>query len=226
MKGEPFFKVDRVDLEFLRRDWENLAEPYTADRRIVERWFQHLVKLYSARGRAYHNLSHIRSLMVLGDSVKGRLRNCDGLKFAVWFHDAVYHTRRKDNEERSAELASQSLIELGVPAELRELVGEMILATKQHQTDGSSTDLDYFLDLDLSILGSEEQTYLRYSAAIRREYWWVPRGTYRRGRQEVLASFLNRKSIYYTEEMGLRYEQQARRNIEHEIESLLTNTRT
>jgi predicted metal-dependent HD superfamily phosphohydrolase len=164
-------------------------------------------------------------LFRIGDSVKASIRDHDGLKFAIWFHDAIYRTRRKDNEERSAELASQSLQQLGVPVETKDLVCGMILATKDHLAAGSSDDLKLFLDLDLSILGSDGEVYQRYSEAIRREYWWVPSSVYREGRRAVLASFLNRESIYYTEEISRRYEQQARRNIEHEIDSLLTGTR-
>ncbi len=38
------------------------------------------------------------------------------VRLAVWFHDAVYDSRAKNNEERSGELATSTLPVLGVPA--------------------------------------------------------------------------------------------------------------
>ncbi|MCI0336572.1 MAG: hypothetical protein L0226_03275, partial [Acidobacteria bacterium] len=142
------------------------------------------------------------------------------LCFAIWFHDAVYNTRKRDNEELSAELAAEKLSQFKIPVETIELVRQMVLATKEHRNHGFSEDINFFLDFDLSILGSEDQVYQSYSEAIRKEYWWVPTILYRQGRRKVLESFLERESIYFTSEMAQKYEQQARRNIKREIESL------
>jgi predicted metal-dependent HD superfamily phosphohydrolase len=214
------FKISEKEIDFLRRRWESLFCEYDADKRDVEDLYHQLVRLYSAEGRAYHNLSHIRSLLDLSDTFRDRIQNYQALGFAVWFHDAIYDTRKKDNEELSAKLAVKSLGRFKVLFDTLVLTCEMILATSEHRNKGDSEDLNLFLDLDLSILGSEEQVYRSYAQAIRKEYWWVPGSLYNAGRKKMLASFLERKSIYLTREMVERFEEQARRNIRREIESL------
>ena len=98
----------------------------------------------------------------------------------------------------------------------------MILATKDHSGKNLSYDAKLFLDMDLAILGMNEEIYKEYSQAIRREYAWVPESMYRKGRKKVLKSFVERERIYFTDEMKARYEAQARKNINSEIKSLDT----
>ncbi len=60
----------------------------------------------------------------------------------------------------------------------------------------------------------------KYSRAIRQEYFWVPELIYRRERSKILKSFIAREVIYFTGEMKKRFEEQARKNINGEINSL------
>jgi predicted metal-dependent HD superfamily phosphohydrolase len=214
------FKISEKEIDFLRRRWEALFCGYDADEQDVEDLYLQLVRLYSAEGRAYHNLTHISSLLDLGDTFRDRIQNYQALGFAVWFHDAIYDTRKHDNEELSAKFAVKSLGRFKVLVDTLVMTCEMILATREHRNKGGSEDLNLFLDLDLSILGSEEQVYRSYAQAIRKEYWWAPGSLYSKGRKKVLESFLERESIYLTPEMVDRFEEQARRNIRREIEFL------
>jgi predicted metal-dependent HD superfamily phosphohydrolase len=214
------FKISKKEIDFLWGRWESLFFGYDADKGDVEDLFHQLARLYSAGGRAYHNLSHVRSLLDLSDTFRDRIQNYHALSFAIWFHDAIYDTRKKDNEELSAKFAVKSLGRFKIPVDTLALICEMILATREHQSKDGSEDLNLFLDLDLSILGSEEQVYRSYAQAIRKEYWWAPGSLYNEGRKKVLVSFLERESIYLTREMANMLEEQARRNIRREIESL------
>jgi predicted metal-dependent HD superfamily phosphohydrolase len=214
------YKTGQEEIELLRRHWEDLLSSFGADQNEVDELFQQLVVLYSARGRAYHNLSHIRSLVDLSRSVRERIENYQALSFAIWFHDAIYNTRKKDNEELSAKFAVKSLSRFKIPFDTLALSCEMIVSTREHRKNGLSEDINFFLDLDLSILGSEESVYGSYASAIRKEYWWAPEYLYSRGRKKVLESFLLRESIYLTPELAQMFEENARRNIEREIASL------
>jgi len=216
-RREPF-KVEKTDIEDLQERWERLARSYSSDRTLIIELFNQLKALYSSRGRFYHNLSHLRSLLDLCDSFRERIQDYDAVCFAIWFHDAVYRTRRTDNEEKSADLAERSLNRLDVPTGTREFVRMMIMATKDHRLDIDHEDLKMFLDFDLSILGSETEVYQCYAKAIRSEYRWVPAPLYRQGRRKVLESFIKKDSIYFTEDLAQKYEERARRNIEHELE--------
>src|SRR6266511_3359150 len=168
------FQLGRHDQDFLHAQWVSLASRYASDPSAIESLFNSIVEHYSAKNRAYHNLSHIQSLLSLSESLPDKIQNRDALYFAVWFHDVIYDTKRSDNEEKSAEFAEEALASLGVPERTIAVTREMILATKHHRADDLSWDVKAFLDLDTSILGAPEEIYKDYSWAIRKEYSWVP----------------------------------------------------
>ena len=214
------FPVDESDVVYLQHQWDDLLSPYPSDKSVKDNSFQKLIEKYSEQGRFYHNLSHIKSLLNLLESFHGKIQNPHAIIFSIWFHDVVYNPERNDNEEESASLASETLEELHVNRETIQCVKDLILATKTHRADNLSGDEQLFLDMDLAILGMGEETYKKYSQAIRQEYSWVPEPTYRISRKKILASFIDRESIYFTDEMKKRFENQARKNISDEIKSL------
>lgn len=215
-----YFQLAQHDAGFLHAQWISVASQYASESSAVERLFSSIVEHYSARDRAYHNLSHIQSLLSLSESLLDKIQNREAFYFAIWFHDLIYDTKKSDNEEKSAEFAVEALASLGVPEQTISLVREMILATKHHRADDLSWDMKAFLDLDTSILGAPEEVYKEYSRAIRKEYAWVPGLLYRKGRLKVLKDFLGRERIYSTEEIASKYELQARHNIAEEVRTL------
>jgi predicted metal-dependent HD superfamily phosphohydrolase len=214
-----FFRVNQQDIDRLRDQWLNLLNQFPPDENESRKLFDLIAKHYSEKSRFYHNLSHIKALLESSDGIES-IENRAAVHLAIWFHDVIYKTRRSDNEEKSAEMAVTSLGKLFIPTNTINMVRDMILATKTHEADSLTEDAKIFLDLDLAILGTREEIYKAYSAAIRKEYSWVPGFLYKRGRKNILESFLNRESIYYTEEMTAKYTAQARRNIENELREL------
>lgn len=148
------------------------------------------------------------------------IKDATGVKLAVYFHDIVYDTKAKDNEEQSAQHTQNYLTRLGIPEDAASYVLTLIRATAKHEVIENDTDSAIFLDADLAILGSSEEDYDKYAAKIRKEYSWVPEDQYRIGRKKVLQDFLKRPRIYFTELAGKELEQQARINIEREIAGL------
>ena|SRR3712207_263665 len=219
MSTRPSLRVTESDLRFLTDGWRALAGAYGADVETAERWLGVLTRQYSAPERHYHNLHHVAEMLRLLEQFE-RGANHDALRFAAWFHDAVYDTRSETNEEESAALAEHALGELGLPPEGVEAAQRLILATKRHEAVGDAPDLGLFLDADLSILGAEEETYVAYSEAIRREYAWVTAAAYREGRLKVLTNFLARERLFYTEPLAARFEARARNNLSNEIRAL------
>jgi predicted metal-dependent HD superfamily phosphohydrolase len=100
-------------------------------------------------------------------------------ELALWFHDAVYRSWRRDNEVQSAALAARTLH--AAPAETVERIRQLILATT-HRDGGFPGDTALVLDVDLSILGAPAKVYAQFERAIRRGYWWVSRARYVAGR--------------------------------------------
>lgn len=215
-----YFQLGSHDQDFLHARWVSLASQYGPNPALIESLFNSIVEYYSASERAYHDLSHIQSLLALSESLMDKVQNRDAFYFAVWFHDVIYDTKRSDNEEKSAEFAAEALAGLGVPEQTVATTREMILATKHHRAGDLSWDMKAFLDLDTSILGAPQEIYEEYGRAIRKEYSWVPDLLYRKGRVKVLNDFLVRERIYNTEEIRAKYETQARHNIAEEIRAL------
>jgi len=77
-----------------------------------------------------------------------------------------------------------------------------------------------FLDMDISILGASAEKYNTYAKQIRREYSAYSWDAYRQGRSKIMTSFLQRNQIFFTNHFHQKYEQQARRNIQRELNSL------
>ena len=180
--------------------------------------FQDLCRRYSELGRAYHNLDHIAAMLGTVSEFGGLAQDDVVVRLAVWFHDAVYDSRRSDNEEQSAALAASSLA--GAAPRLLPTVEHLILATKTHQAGPDDSDYRMLLDADLGVLGSSAGDYDRYAHAIREEYAWVPEADYRAGRRRVLESFLGRERLSHTAPLFEQYEQAARANLRREIECL------
>lgn len=207
-------------MAWLKSAWQELLVPFAADAVVSDAVFASLVNAYSEKGRFYHNLSHVKTLLGLAQEVEHLLSNAVAVAFAIWFHDAIYQPSRSDNEERSAQLAAQSLAQLTVADEMIAYVQRMIRATARHDADGLPTDGRIFLDLDLSILAAAPETYQAYRRAIRKEFSWVPEFLYRRERRKILQRFVEREAIYFTAPLAALYEAQARRNLAAEIKQL------
>jgi predicted metal-dependent HD superfamily phosphohydrolase len=179
-----------------------------------------LVVAYSAPDRHYHGLAHIEALLRLADVHATTIADSDAVEAAIWFHDAIYDTRRKDNEEKSAELALARLAGVAAPDQLARIAA-MIRATTDHAIPdfgggapaGVVRDCALFLDFDLAILGSSTAEFADYEEAVRREYAWVSEPQWIAGRRAVLEHFLARPSIYATAQFRATHETAARRNL-------------
>jgi predicted metal-dependent HD superfamily phosphohydrolase len=206
---------ERLDL--MQRQWAGLLGGYGVAPADAYPAFDRLVAAYSEPHRHYHTLEHLAEMF----RVVGRLGGSGTVHLAVWFHDAVYDPRAKDNEARSADLAVRELTALGLPADVVGEVRRLVLAT-DHGKPSPTIDgpMAVLLDADLAILGASEARYQRYAADIRKEYAWVPEDIYRTGRASVLRHFLDMRSIYRTQLMIEEGELAARRNLQAELASL------
>lgn len=200
----------------LQSRWDSLLQPFQVEQGVGQKVLLDLCKAYSSAGRYYHTLEHIEQVLATINNLRSLSQNYAAIEFAVWFHDAIYNPKTNDNEEKSAEYAVNILEALHIPSSTIEAVYSLIIKTKYHQNI-DSIDSKIFLDADLSILGASASKYRVYAQLIRKEYLWLSDKKYRTGRKQVLQSFLERETIYFTEKMFLALEQQARQNIKEEI---------
>lgn len=178
-----------------------------------------LLAAYHEPHRAYHNLAHIEDCLRQFEAVRQDTSHPAEVVLALCFHDAVYDSRAKDNEERSAAWAAEELRDAGAELGVVERVRSLILATK-HDALPVDPDAQLLVDIDLSILGRDPAAFERYDRQIREEYQWVDEATYRTARARILEQFLLRPRIYLTGCFFDRYEEPARLNLAAKITEL------
>lgn len=184
-----------------------------------------LTVLYNEPHRKYHNLNHIRQCLVELEKLSeaDNTVNFHLIEETIWWHDAVYEPKSKNNEKRTI-----SLLWATSPKSYNAALEQMIKASDHKEesfksaslafSGGDKLSLEYFLDIDLSILGSEISEYSDYMMAIRDEYHFVPFDVYSQVRKYVLKSFLDKEHIYKSSYFREKYENIARKNIQLEIE--------
>jgi predicted metal-dependent HD superfamily phosphohydrolase len=211
---------DRLDA--LKQNWRKLLARYAVAPAAAAPPFDLLVAAYTSADRHYHTLEHLDEVFRVAGRLATITTDPAPLHLAIWFHDAVYDPRAKDNEPRSADLAVDLLGPIGVPASVLERVVRMIRATAHRPADPPPGDRDtsILLDADLAILGAPEERYARYAADVRKEYAWVPEGDYRKGRAAVLGALLARPRIYCNDLLFQEIEWRARANLRAEIAAL------
>ncbi|PWK27962.1 hypothetical protein LV89_01369 [Arcicella aurantiaca] len=105
---------------------------------------------------------------------------------------------------------------IGVPLEMIELCKTQIMATKTHVLS-ENIDTNFFTDADLSVLGQSWEMYSEYYQNVRKEYAIYPDLIYNAGRKKVLKHFLVMERIFKTDEFYLKFEANARVNLEKEL---------
>ncbi|CDX28862.1 conserved hypothetical protein [Mesorhizobium sp. SOD10] len=183
-----------------------------------------LAALYRAADRHYHGLAHIEAMLALATEYRRLLHDPEAVDAAIWFHDAIYDSRAKDNEAKSAELAEKRLAGRASPHRLARIAA-MINATATHQLpafrdEDALEDAAFLLDMDLAILGAEPAVFDAYEKAVRLEYGWVEEPMWRAGRAAVLKNFLARPHIFNTQLFRDRLEAQARKNLGRSLQAL------
>jgi len=198
--------------------WQQTIKPFHIENILANQAFTDLVNTYSQPYRHYHNLKHLDHVLSTINTLQIYAQDLPSVKLAAWFHDIIYNTHAQDNEDKSADYAANILENLGIPTSNINTVHQLILNTKNHQ----SNDLDsqVLLDADLAILAAKPVEYQEYAQAIRQEYAWVSELEYITGRRQVLKGFLQRERIYFTPLMFESGEKSARDNLEREINNL------
>ena len=134
----------------------------------IKQCFDLIEEQYSSRNRHYHNLGHLKNLVTQIQCATLPYEDRRTLIFTAFFHDLVYKPGSKNNEEESAQLAQYWLSILRVGQKTIRKVCDIIKATSNHQSEDELTKK--FIDMDLSVLGSNKYSYRKYCAAIRKEH--------------------------------------------------------
>jgi predicted metal-dependent HD superfamily phosphohydrolase len=207
----------------IREIWDRLTGKYCNDPALIDRFFKEIERKYIAERRHYHNLHHIQALLQFCETYAAQLHDRDVVAFSVFYHDIIYNVLRKDNEARSALLAVKRLHSLKVPEEKIAQVKIYIEATQTHAlTAGVKhvSDLQLFLDFDMSILGAGWDEYETYTRQVRREYRIYPDKLYYPGRRQFLQHCLQAEFIFQTPVFRDEFEARAKQNMARELEAI------
>jgi len=218
----PIIVEQDLDLKktlWLKEVWEITTYQLGIPTTTTESIFAEIQDKYSEPHRAYHNLSHLYSMLMSTEDFFDMITNHHLFDLSIWFHDLVYDPLSKENEKLSAQRAIE-LLSPHLPADKLTSLQYMIESTAKHIPKLDSMDNKLFLDLDLAILAAEKNVYNDYRDAIRLEYNVYPNMVYQNGRTEILESFLSKQSIYFTPFFQDSFEKKARKNIQLELGSM------
>lgn len=208
----------------VRSSWINAVSSVNGDVGKAMSSADELLARYGEPHRHYHTLAHIKTVLTDAELLAGELgldvADREVLMLAVCAHDVVYDGHPGEDERASAVWARTRLADADVPGEVVSRVGNLILATTNHQADLEDRVADVLLDADLSILGASRGAYDAYTMAVRQEYSQVSDRLWRVGRAKVLSRLLDREHLYRTPAARRRWEAAARANIQRELAQL------
>ncbi len=173
--------------------------------------WQELVRHYTESHRYYHVLAHLAYCMKWHEHSAAGMKEPDAVEMALWYHDIIYETRHKDNEQRSAQLFRLQAADCFPQAFIDRVCGYII--NTDHGACPADQDAAYVQDIDLSSLGLPWAEFLRDSNNIRQEFSSLPDIDYYTANHGFLASLLRRERIYFTDFFHRLLEQAARANI-------------
>jgi predicted metal-dependent HD superfamily phosphohydrolase len=198
--------------------WRGLAgdapEAVAVGAELLGRW--------SEPHRRYHTSAHLEAVLHAVELLlrEERVRDADLVRYAAWFHDAVYEGVPGRDERESALLAERLLSLTGMgAARVREVV-RLVGVTATHRPGRWDADGAVLCDADLSVLAAPADEYLSYATAVRAEYRRVPDEEFRAGRSAVLRSLLEAPHLFRTPSGRARWEARARVNVLAELDRL------
>jgi predicted metal-dependent HD superfamily phosphohydrolase len=180
---------------------------------------QELLRRYDEPQRSYHSRRHLEECLSKLEELGALAEHPAEVELALWFHDAIYDSKRHDNEQRSADWARESVLRCGGAPAVADRVHALIMVTR-HAAEPRGIDQQVLVDVDLSILGADAARFDEYEQQVREEYGWVPGVIYRRKRRAILEGLLARESLFSTPLFVQRYEAQARSNLQRSLARL------
>lgn len=204
-----------------------LAKEWFLAHRALGLWpdwkeFRTIRKVYLGPKRHYHTWQHIYETCLF---VRRHYGFQPLLIFALIYHDIIYSTVSKNNEEDSA-------IVWETYAHMRGLkrhnslkvkqVGDLIRMTAKHRVEeGQGLIFQMMSDADMSIFLCPDEHYLEYARGIWREYGHVGQEAYIKGRLHFLST-VDPETMFYTHQAKSRVHH-ARANLDLERTILETD---
>lgn len=160
--------------------------------------FRRVRAIYRDSSRHYHTWQHIYETLLF---VRRHYGFQQLLIFALVYHDVIYDTLSKNNEEESAVVWETYAMARGLPRHQSlkvKLVGDLIRMTAKHRVEeGQGLIFQMMSDADMSIFLCPDEHYLEYARGIWKEYGHVGREAYLKGRLQFLST-IDPNTMFYT----------------------------
>lgn len=161
----------------------------------TKKYFDNLIKLYESPvsltpliTRKYHSFHHVKEGVVDLSSVEELLDssiNVNDVVIAWFYHDCSYNLNPvcKTNEEDSAYICFQDLIEMNFDKNRAKRIHDLIIWTK-HKENPPKKDLEanLIVDIDLIRISCDTQEFLQRYDNVRWEYSFLDDKTWIQGR--------------------------------------------
>lgn len=212
----------------MQQRWRDLWQRLGAtDSLTITGFFSVIEDAYAGKQRFYHNTDHLQDVLAKLDLAKTLLEKTgefaamspdekthmfDTIELALWYHDAVYDPRAKDNEAKSRDMLLMHANILGIDMDLAKSAAHLVDMTASHRSARTLVEC-ILVDCDLAILGADARTFAKYDRDIRQEYAFVPEDIYTVKRREVLMGFLDQDEIFKTRAFRSAFEAAARKNL-------------
>ena len=171
--------------------------------------------------RKYHDARHLAEVLAEVWRLRARATDVAPVIFAAWFHDVIYDTARRDNEEASAALAVSALASHGITGDVATETHRIILTTKDHLAS-ADPNAQVMADADCAVFAAAAPRYAEYARGVRAEYGVYGWSAYSLGRCRFL-----RKMLRVRDERGRLFffadaerEHTAHRNLLRELSAL------
>lgn len=139
----------QTETKILYHLFKELILRYHSDEASTELLWNEIVNHYTDKKRHYHTLSHLMKLTESLSEIREQINDWDAILFSVFYHDIIYSSTAKDNEEQSAMFASDRLKKIQFPPIQIQKVCQAILATRTHEISNDS-DINFFTDAVLT----------------------------------------------------------------------------
>jgi predicted metal-dependent HD superfamily phosphohydrolase len=179
--------------------------------------FLDLLDRWGEEHRKYHGRTHLLAVLEALDLLTEPAHPPRSVILAAWFHDAVYRGIAGQDEEESARLAEDRLVDAGLPEDEAYEVGRLVRLTADHSPEPGDDDGALLCDADLSVLGGDPRAYGRYVAAVREDFAHIGDADFAAGRAAVVRRLLDLDPLFHTARGRELWLDAARRNLRGEL---------
>lgn len=200
-----------------------------ADEETLLGAYHWLIERWGAVDRQCHGIKHVADVLSNVDVLADSTQHANCVRLAAWYHgvvfdwadDAAYSASAGagEDEDASAELASEQLAAIGIPQAAIERITALIRSMRSRSEASEVPDAPALRDAHLGTLAVDPQRYKKYRESVRAEFSHISDVDFARARLQVIGRLLDRRHIFQSP-LAAQWEDSARENLKAEARLL------